>query len=83
MLVTIPTDPRHSSLNLAQAVAIMAYESWTARGGEAAPLKPPRKETAPATSAQLEDAVRRLAAGALGDRLLQDPAIGERDALVP
>jgi TrmH family RNA methyltransferase len=33
-LVTIPTDPGHSSLNLAQAVAVMAYESWIARGGE-------------------------------------------------
>ncbi len=55
VLVTIPTDPRSSSLNLAQAVAIMAYETWLARGGEAAPLKPPRKDTAPATSAQLED----------------------------
>ena len=38
-LVTIPTDPAHSSLNLAQAVAIMAYESWVAAGGEAMPLK--------------------------------------------
>ena len=54
VLVTIPTDPRNSSLNLAQAVAIMAYESWLACG-EAAPLKPPRKDTAPATSAQLEE----------------------------
>jgi len=55
VLVTIPTDPASSSLNLAQAVAIMAYESWLARGGEAAPLKPPRKGTPPATSAQLEE----------------------------
>jgi TrmH family RNA methyltransferase len=55
VLVTIPTDPRHSSLNLAQAVAIMAYESWVARGGEDAPLKPPRKSAAPATAAQLEE----------------------------
>jgi tRNA (cytidine32/uridine32-2'-O)-methyltransferase len=55
VLVTIPTDPANSSLNLAQAVAIMAYESWIARGGETAPLKPPRKGTPPATSAQLEE----------------------------
>ena len=55
VLVTIPTDPASSSLNLAQAVAIMAYESWLARGGESAPLKPPRKDTPPATSAQLEE----------------------------
>ncbi|MGI9041124.1 MAG: RNA methyltransferase [Gemmatimonadales bacterium] len=54
-LVTIPTDPRHSSLNLAQAVAVMAYESWIARGGEAQPLKRPRRQAAPATAAQLEE----------------------------
>ncbi|HUF34988.1 MAG TPA: TrmH family RNA methyltransferase [Gemmatimonadales bacterium] len=54
-LVTIPTDPRHSSLNLAQAVAVMAYESWLARGGDAQPLKRPRREAAPAESGQLED----------------------------
>jgi TrmH family RNA methyltransferase len=55
LLVTIPTDPASTSLNLAQAVAIMAYESWVARGGETAPLKPPRKSTDAATSAQLEE----------------------------
>ncbi|MEP7175004.1 MAG: TrmH family RNA methyltransferase [Gemmatimonadales bacterium] len=53
-LVTIATDPRHPSLNLAQAVAIMAYETWSARGGDALPLKPPRREAPPATSGQLE-----------------------------
>ena len=55
VLVTIPTDPRSPSLNLAQAVAVMAYESWLARGGERQGLKSPRKGTAPATSAQLEE----------------------------
>jgi TrmH family RNA methyltransferase len=54
-LVTISTHPAHRSLNLAQAVAIMAYESWNARGGEDLPLKPPRKQAAPATSSQLEE----------------------------
>ena len=54
-LVTIATDPGHRSLNLAQAVAIMAYESWNARGGDELPLKPPRRQAAPATSAQLEE----------------------------
>ena len=54
-LVTIPTDPRNSSLNLAQAVAVMAYESWLARGGERQPLKRPRREAASAVSSQLED----------------------------
>jgi TrmH family RNA methyltransferase len=55
LLVTIPTDPRSTSLNLAQAIAIMAYESWLARGGESLPLKPPRREAAPATAGQLEE----------------------------
>jgi TrmH family RNA methyltransferase len=54
LVVTIATDPRHSSLNLAQAVAIMAYECWNAAGGESLPLKRPRKQADPATSAQLE-----------------------------
>ncbi|HEU5170841.1 MAG TPA: TrmH family RNA methyltransferase [Gemmatimonadales bacterium] len=53
-LVTISADPAHPSLNLAQAVGIMAYESWLARGGDALPLKPPRKAAPPATHAQLE-----------------------------
>jgi tRNA (cytidine32/uridine32-2'-O)-methyltransferase len=55
VLVTIPTDPRNSSLNLAQAVAIMGYETWLLRGGEDQPLKRPRKDTPPATAAQLEE----------------------------
>jgi len=54
-VVTIATDPTHRSLNLAQAVAIMAYESWNARGGEDQPLKPQRNQAAPATSNQLEE----------------------------
>jgi tRNA/rRNA methyltransferase len=54
-LVTISTDPGHRSLNLAQAVAIMAYEVWNARGGETLPLKPPRNRADPATSSQLEE----------------------------
>ena len=55
MKETLPTDPWHRSLNLAQAIAIMAYESWIARGGEDLPLKPPRNQAAPATSGQLEE----------------------------
>jgi TrmH family RNA methyltransferase len=53
-LVTISTDPGHPSLNLAQAVGIMAYESWLARGGDDLPLKPPRRQAGPATQEQLE-----------------------------
>lgn len=54
MLVTIPTTVEYSSLNLAQAVAIMSYETWVARGGEDHPVKPPRHEADPALNAQLE-----------------------------
>lgn len=53
-LVTIPTNPGYKSLNLAQAVAIMSYETWLARGGEELPLKRPRREAEPATADQLE-----------------------------
>jgi len=54
VLVTISSDPAHSSLNLAQAVAIMAYECWLARGGDRLPFKSPRR-TAPAAPHALLD----------------------------
>ncbi len=47
-LVSLPTSPDYRSLNLAQAVAIMAYESWVARRGEGPPRKRPRRESPPA-----------------------------------
>jgi TrmH family RNA methyltransferase len=53
-LVTIPTNPAYPSLNLAQAVAIMCYETWLARGGERRPIKPPRKPADPASMQLLE-----------------------------
>ncbi len=53
-LVTIPTNPGYKSLNLAQAVAIMSYETWLGRGGEELPLKSPRREAEAATADQLE-----------------------------
>lgn len=43
-LATIPTNPAHSSLNLAQACGIMAYETALARGGEQQKVKPPRRK---------------------------------------
>jgi TrmH family RNA methyltransferase len=55
-LAMIPTNPAYRSLNLAQAVAILSYETWVARGGEATPVKPPRHEADPATAEQLERA---------------------------
>jgi TrmH family RNA methyltransferase len=53
-LVTIPTNPEYKSLNLAQAVAIMCYETWLARGGERRPIKPPRKPADPAPMELME-----------------------------
>ena len=54
LLVTIPTSPDYPSLNLAQAVAVMSYETWLARGGDEQPVKPPRKVVDPALASQLE-----------------------------
>lgn len=53
-LVTIETSPQQRSLNLAHAVGILCYETWLAREGRDAPLKPPRREAQPAPSARLE-----------------------------
>jgi tRNA/rRNA methyltransferase/tRNA (cytidine32/uridine32-2'-O)-methyltransferase len=65
-VVTIPTDPEYPSLNLGHAVALMLYEIALARGAEAVPLKPPRRKSPPATTAELEllfaDAERALEA---------------------
>ena len=42
---TIPTNPGHSSLNLAQACGILAYETMLARDGERLHrVKPPRRK---------------------------------------
>jgi tRNA C32,U32 (ribose-2'-O)-methylase TrmJ len=51
--VTIPTNPDYRSLNLAQAVAILCYETMLARGGERRPIKPPRRPAPPASAALL------------------------------
>ena len=44
----IPTT-EHASLNLAQAVLLMAYELWMAAAGTALPFKPPRRDAPPPT----------------------------------
>jgi TrmH family RNA methyltransferase len=60
-LVRYPLNPAFMSLNLAQAVMVLAYEWWTA-----ADTTPPRmlmtNETRPATKAQLEAFLDRLVA---------------------
>ncbi|HEX8246047.1 MAG TPA: TrmH family RNA methyltransferase [Longimicrobium sp.] len=44
----IPTT-EHASLNLAQAVLVMAYELWMAAAGTGLPFKPPRRDAPPPT----------------------------------
>lgn len=62
--VTIPTNPEHASLNLAQAVLLIAYELWMAAEGERQPFRDPRHVAPPATVEELEmlfaDAERAL-----------------------
>ncbi|MGE0439479.1 MAG: RNA methyltransferase [Gemmatimonadales bacterium] len=55
-LSTIATNPDHRSLNLGQAVAIMAYECWNAREGIDQTRKPPRRRATRARAAELEHA---------------------------
>jgi len=54
--VVIPTSPEFSSLNLAQAFTVMAYELHMAQG--VTPLKPPRRRADVAQQAQLEELFR-------------------------
>ncbi len=50
----IPTS-EHSSLNLAQAVLVMAYELWMAAEGERQPFRDPRRTAPPAPVSLLEE----------------------------
>ncbi len=63
-VVTVPTNPAYPSLNLVQAVAVMAYELLVA-GGEPG-FKAPRRKAPPASQEQMErlfaDAGKALAA---------------------
>lgn len=51
---TIPTNPEHRSLNLAQAVLLMAYELWLADERSDRDFKPPRRDAPPASVDNLE-----------------------------
>jgi len=53
-IAVIPTDPDYSSLNLAQAVMVLAYEVFLASGEGDAPLPRGRRATSPATREDLE-----------------------------
>jgi tRNA/rRNA methyltransferase/tRNA (cytidine32/uridine32-2'-O)-methyltransferase len=52
-VVVVPTDPEHSSLNLAQAVLVLAYEIWMATDVEL-PFKDPRRGSVRASREALE-----------------------------
>lgn len=62
-IAVIPTNPNYSSLNLAQAVMVLAYEVFLASGEGDAPLPRGRRATAPATREDLELAYRALEDG--------------------
>ncbi len=53
-ILTVPTDRRHSSLNLAQAVLLVAYELRMTGPGSNVKLPRPRRDALPATSEQFQ-----------------------------
>jgi len=53
-LVSIPTSAEYTSMNLAQAIGIMSYETWRIRIGADIPTKPPRRAAEPAAADQVE-----------------------------
>lgn len=53
MVLTVPTREDYSSINLGQAVLLVAYELFL-EAGNPAPLKAPKRTFAPATASQLE-----------------------------
>lgn len=80
--VTIPADPEQPSLNLAQAVLLVAYELRVAPE----PETPAGSAGPPAASAVLEDALRALRDGLLAvgylDPASPDPILAELRRLI-
>ena len=62
-VAVIPTDPAYSSLNLAQAFLILAYEIRLAAEAEVAPLPVGKRTAGPATRAEMEWMFQALEAG--------------------
>lgn len=59
----IPTAPEYSSLNLAQAVLVLAYEAFLAAGEGEGELPRGRRSTRPATQEELESMYETLRRG--------------------
>ena len=80
--VRIPTDAAHPSLNLAQAVLVVAYELFLVDLG----AQPPEQEVSRATARDLEDALAALRGGLLAIGYLPkanpEPILGELRALL-
>jgi len=72
-LVHIPANPAFSSLNLAQAVQVVAYELFVASGAASFQMRAEK----PATVADLEGLYGHLEQAALESRFF-DPASGSR-----
>jgi TrmH family RNA methyltransferase len=59
----IPTDPEYTSLNLAQACLVLAYEIFLAAGAGREPLPKGRRATRPPTQEELEETFAALEDG--------------------
>jgi TrmH family RNA methyltransferase len=62
-ITIIPTDPAHSSLNLAQAFMVVAWEVFMATGGGEQQLPEGRRATEPPTREELEQMYEALEQG--------------------
>ena len=62
-VMVVPTAPEYSSLNLAQAVLLVAYDLFLAGAGEAEALRAGKRSLGPATAAELEEMYQALEAG--------------------
>ncbi len=62
-VIVIPTAPSHASLNLAQAVLLVAYELFLAGTGTPPELPTGKRSLGPASAAELEELYHALEAG--------------------
>jgi len=59
-LITIPTNPDFSSINLGQGVLLVAYEFWQALNDVPSASALPHGDSAPVTQDKMEEFLRRL-----------------------